>query len=226
MGLPASALVSVKTCASLMHVTAEDSPETELPGVIQYASAAIINYCGWPVIRNTEPMFFDSYGDGKIIVRRKPVLSITSVRYDTSYVFGDDTELTDYKWIPQRSTIYLGAKNDYAEAAYRVVMDNGYTRVDHRGEAPDDYESGDTWFDGTVFRIRTTTWEDYNGEPMPEDLEGACVEYVNWLRARFASGGAGIVKKERGYSFEGSAVQYEIAMPSHVAERLAPYSMR
>ena len=225
MDLPANALISVARCAERLSMTAEDDPQEELSPLIGYASDAIEKHCWQPLVRRTSVIHMDCFADGRLIIPFKPVLDFIEIRYDTSRVFGIETEVADYLWMPERSTILLGSKESYGEAVYRLSIDSGYSRVDYRQtEDPDDPLPGETWLNGAVFQTYNgIIWEVNDGIPMDDELEAACAEYVHFLRIRMRAGGAGLIKKERGYSFEGSAVEYETVMPKHVRDRLSPF---
>lgn len=228
MDLPAYALISTLRCAERLRINDEDLPEEELPPLIGYASAAIRNHCGWHITREQSTIAMDSFGDGRLVITRKPVIQVVSLRYDTSRLFPVNTEVTGYTYIPSKSLIILPSANEYNEAVYQLTVDAGYTKIDYRQsteEEPDDPVAGESWLnENGLFSYNGTLWvANADGIPMPDDLEATCAEYVHWLRIRFMAGGAGLIKKERGYSFEGSAVEYETSMPSHVRERLNPY---
>lgn len=227
MDLPANALISTARCAERLAMTTEDTPQEELPPLIGYASGAIEKHCRQNLTRKTVISHHDSYGDGKLMVPYHPVVAVLGLRYDTSRIFAVDTEVGGYQWIPDRSMILLPSKSAYAESVYQLELDYGYTRVDYRqDEDPDDPLPGENWLRGAVLQTYNgTAWIPNDGIPMDDTLEAICAEYVHFLRIRFRAGGAGLVKKERGYSFEGSAVEYEVTMPQHIRDRLAPFTV-
>lgn len=83
---------------------------------------------------------------------------------------------------------------------------------------------GQHWKDsnGIIRGWTGSDWQlySYRVDEMPDYLKLACIEYLVWLARRISQGSTGIVKLERGYSFEGAAIGAEGNIPAHVREIL------
>lgn len=221
--LSPTAIVTLERCAMLMSVT--DDIEELIPH-INYASAAIQEACQRSLVRSSNIRVIDSFGDGVIVLGAKPLVNVDSVRYDVLRVFGDDTEITGFTFGAESGKIFLPEVLEMGESVLRIVTTEGYDRIAYtQALEPAQPKELDVWVrpDGTVVKFLAGKWTTLYGFPMPYDLEGATVEYVAYLRTRFRTGGAGLVKRERGYSFEGSAIEYERTMPTHVRDKILPY---
>lgn len=217
------ALMTTARCASILNI---DEDIEDLVPYINYASAGISAHCGRRFVRAPEMRVCDSYGDGKIMIAEKPLISVTSIYVDTARLFPESTRVTEFVTILEKGIILLSAAPPRNELVIRVVFESGYSRVSYnQDEEPDGDVVGEIWVNGSnqLFIFNGTAWIPYVGVAMPFDLEGACAEYVAYLKTRFRAGMSGIVKRERGYSFEGSAIEYEKTMPSHVRDRLVGY---
>jgi len=227
------AIITEEKCAQFLdHDTDENG---SLIKYINYASKAIATHCGRNLARAQTIHILDSYGDRTIRLPAKPVIQINSLRYDRNRVFDDDTELEDADHNPLYTfSAELGIINlpkDYVRdfSVFRVVMTSGYDRVAFmQNDEPSGAVDGEVWMrtDGTMRRLVTGQWQEFFGFPMPEDLEGACAEYVSYLKIRFRTGGSGLIMKRRAGNNDGSDVSYEYTMPVHVKERIEAYASR
>jgi len=225
MQLATRALIDYRICAERMGLDDDDQPESLVP-MINYASSVVVNYISRPLIyAENVARTFDSMGDGLIFFPFKPVHEISSVRFDTSRVWGDDTEIPFYH-DAEMERIFVDAQPRAAKA-YRVVSSDGFSIVNYRqSDEPLEPVAGETWLHSGIFeRYDGTVWVACDVEPMDELIESAVAEYVAYIRVRMRAGGAGLAKLERGYSFEGSAVAYELSMPQHVKDALAPLAV-
>lgn len=225
MVLHKRALIHQRVCAERMGFDTDDDPDSLIP-LINYASAAIINHVGRPLVfdQNIERLR-DSYNDGRIFFPYKPVVSIASVRYDPLRVFGPETEIPYF--FDQELEFLIVTQQPRDSKVYRIESSDGFLRVDYNQATPPAAPvSGESWLHGVFEVYDGAAWAPAPSLPMDDSIEGAAAEYVSYIRARMRAGGAGLTKLERGYSFEGSSVSYELSMPQHIKDILEPWTVR
>ena len=225
MDLAPGALITLARC--LGYFDSHEEPEKIIP-LINYASGAISAHCHREFIRSTIIRLASSYADKTIALDGKPILDIISLRYDTTRVFEVETEIdpTLYTFSAEKGIIRLTTEYDYGDDVFRVETIEGYDRVAYtQVEEPAAPIENDVWqkTDGTLLQFKAGVWTPFFGFVVPPDLEGACAEYVSYLKVRMRTGGAGTISRKRGYSFEGGQVDYELDMPIHIKNLLAPY---
>jgi hypothetical protein len=225
MMLKPDALISAAQCVSLTGLELED-----IDSLINMASEAIAQHCGRKLIRSVATRDLDSFNDSILRLPVHPLIEVRSLRYDRARLFPEESELSGYTANLFTGTIYLPRVYERDQDVFRIVTDEGYTMVSYYGEDdPDDPVIGQLWLSPLGYvqwgldELDEEGWLPFTGHPVPSDLEGACAEYVAYMMIKFKTGGAGMTKRERGYSFEGSSVAYEKGMPTHVVEMLEPY---
>ncbi len=195
-------------------------------GQINRISAAIDRHCNRTFRRGVRTKLFDACNEEPISLGDRPVYAIRSLRYDPSRAFAEETEIDpDGFAFTRQGKIDLPGSYSVADRVFRVEWEGGFSLVRFmQDEVPADPLPGDVWMDSKgAIKIFDGSWVAYFTEPLPDDVVQAALEYVQFIRRRLRAGDAGLVKRERGYSFEGSMLEYETSMPIHVRELLAPH---
>jgi hypothetical protein len=111
----------------------------------------------------------------------------------------------------------------YDTSTWRYYVRAGGTWVLHPEYV--NLAEGDNWKHPTTKVIKTWTGSDWQEWPFrvyetPGYLRMAILEYLSWFSKRIAQGSVGIVKLERGYSFEGASIGSEADIPVSVRKVL------
>lgn len=162
-----------------------DSEQTNVEGLINTASARIELYTKRLLAARTSTYYLDGNGLDKMVMPEWPINTITTIHIDDERVFGTDTLIASTDY-------YLDAENGIIELYEDTFSTEGERRV--------------VKIVGN-FGYATTHLK----YPV---LQAACLEYVDWLKTRYASSGS--IGKKGEYSADRVSISYETDMPMHV----------
>ncbi len=182
--------------------------------------------CNRDFLRDDYTDVLDGYNDEKIRLRNAPVHSLTSVRYSLDRGFSEDDEVDSDRYFLDTTSgdIYFDFYVPPMKRIVKVTYDAGWTLPEYIGPGtPETPSEGQVWLkdDDSVVRYETDSWVAYETEILPEYLQAAVIEYITWYKRRLKTREVGVKTKDRGYTFEGSSIEYETMMPGHIREMLS-----
>jgi uncharacterized phiE125 gp8 family phage protein len=170
----------------------QDDEQTKVEDLINIASSRMEAYCRRKLAARDFSLLLDGTGRGNLILPEYPVNSVERLAVDSSRAFGADS--------------------DIASTDYSVLSEEGIIRL----------------YSGTFYLadVADVVLVEFNAgyavtHPLCAVLRAACLEYVDWLKSRFATPGS--IGKKGEYSADRVSVSYETEMPLHVRAALAPF---
>lgn len=170
-----------------------DDEQTKVESLINIASAKIELYTRRALAARDSTIYLDGTGTDRLYVPEWPINTITKLYIDTLRVFGADTEIA--------ATEYY----NNAEAGIIQLYDDVFALA------------------GNVRVVKLTANLGYATTHLHYPvLNAACLEYVDWLKSRYAT--AGQIGKKGEYSADRVSVSYETDMPLHVRTAIEPFA--
>lgn len=170
-----------------------DDEATVVEDLIGMASSNMEAYCRRKFAARDYTLILDGTGRDTLILPEYPVNSVDRLSVDTARAFA--------------------VASDVAATGYSIRGDEGIVRlyaglfppVDARDAIRVEFNAG----------YATTN-------PAFAVLRGACLEYVDWLKSRYARPGS--IGRKGEYSADRVSVSFETDMPAHIRARLEPFS--
>jgi hypothetical protein len=170
----------------------QDDEQSKVESLINIASSRMEAYCRRKLAARDCVSLLDGTGRDSLILPEYPVTSITRLSIDSGRVFD--------------------ASSDVASTEYSLRSEDGIVRL-YAGTF------GRAGFPDCV-RVQFNA-----GYSLAHDqyavLRAACLEYVDWLKSRFANPGQ--IGKKGEYSADKVSISFETEMPLHVRSMLAPF---
>jgi hypothetical protein len=124
MALSDTALISLATARSL--VSGLPSVDADLEQLIEAASRIANRYARRHLAATNYTERLSGYGGDALLLRQRPVQSITSVHIDSNRLFGNDTAVTDYEADTPAGILYRYSGWTRGRRNIQVVYRAGY----------------------------------------------------------------------------------------------------
>jgi hypothetical protein len=173
----------------------DDTEQSAVENLINVASAKIELFTRRLLAARDTTLFLDGNGRQTLIVPEWPINSVISLHVDENRVFAADS-------LVDPSEYYVDSESGRITLYSDVFMSEGMIRV-VKLVAELGYDTGHLHY------------------PV---LNAACLEYVDWLKSRYASPGQ--IGKKGEYSADRVSVSYETDIPLHVRTALGDFERK
>ena len=188
MALKENALITLAVALDELGLTSDGGTvDARVTRYINAASEAISAYCRRPFEKATvTDEKHPTDGSLRIVVKRTPIISVTSIVVDDDTIDSDNFVVED----ADAGLIY-----SYVQFPLQGFRRSGIAQHHAPGSSPPD--TAVTYVGGFITEPQTADGGTYDGETpnLPADLEQACVELVTWYFRR--KGTPGLVVEER-----------------------------
>jgi hypothetical protein len=173
----------------------ENTEQTAVEKLINFASAKIEVYTKRQLAARDSIFYLDGTGKDLIFLPEFPINSVASLYVDTLRAFGSDALI-------DADDYYIDAEAGTIQLYDDVFGSEGDVRV-----------------------VKVTANVGYaTTHLLYPVLNLACLEYVDWLKSRYASSGQ--IGKKGEYSADGLSVSWETDMPMHIKTALEGFVRR
>jgi hypothetical protein len=175
--------------------TYDDTEQTAVEKLINFASSKIEVYTRRQLAARNTTFYLDGTGTDTLLVPEYPVNSVASLYVDTERAYGATTLIA-------ATDYYIDAERGTIQLYDDVFSSAGDVRV---------------------VKLTANVGLATTHLLFPV-LNSACLEYVDWLKSRYASSGQ--IGKKGEYSADGLSVSWETDMPMHVRSALEGFVRR
>ena len=170
----------------------DDTEQATVERLINIASAKIEVFTKRQLAARTATLYLDGNGRDALIVPEWPINSVTTLHVDELRTFGSDTLIA-------AADYYIDAERGIIQLYDDIFSSIGQVRV---VKLVGNFGYATTHLHYSV-------------------LNAACLEYVDWLKSRYAS--RALIGVKSNFTADGMNTSYETEMPLHVREMLRSF---